>query len=295
MSNSRRNFIKLSGLSAFALASPVGKLSSLLGNDYLTVKKSNQFGLQLFGIRDLMGKDPAATLKAVAAMGYKYVEPHEHQKLGMFYGMGNKGFKSFVNDLGMTIHSIHTNVYKDFEKNVALTSEIGIDYLIYNWEGPGKTMDDYKKMADDFNKKGEYCKQYGIKFAFHNHDFTFFKMGDAIPHEWLMQHTDPDLVDFQIDFYWVKYAGQDPVEWVNKYPTRFKLCHFKDRSKTSNEREKSGIVELGTGTIDFQNILDQIKKSSIKYYIVDQDSCNDREDPLQCSRVDADYMKQLKY
>lgn len=290
MMNTRRKFLQTGGLLA---------AGALIGNNKLfaepTSHRLKKFGIQLYGLRGVLGDDPKAVLKQVADMGYKYIEPFDHEKLGMFFGMGNKGLKSYVEDLGMKIYSVHTNIYKDFEKKVEETAEIGIKYFIYNWEGPGKTLDDYKRMADDFNVKGEYCKQHDIKFTFHNHDFTFYKMGDTIPQDWIMQHTDADLVDFQIDFYWVLYAGQDPVEWINRYPGRFKLCHFKDRSKDSKEREGKGIVELGTGTIDFRSILNKIKNSTIKYYLVDQDTCNDRTDPLACAKTDADYLKNIRF
>lgn len=290
MENSRRKFLQTGSMLAAA---------TFIGGNQLFAEASShklkKFGIQLYGIRDILGKDPKGILKKVADMGYKYVEPFDHKDLGMFFGMGNKGLKSYLEDLGMKIYSVHTNIYKDFEKKVEETAEIGIKYFIYNWEGPDKTLDDYKRMADDFNVKGEFCKQYDIKFTFHNHDFTFYKMGDTIPQDWLMQHTDAALVDFQIDFYWVIYAGQDPVEWVNRYPGRFKLCHFKDHSNDSKDREGKGIVELGTGNIDFPSILSKIKNSSIKYFLVDQDTCNDRTDPLACARTDAEYLRNIRF
>jgi sugar phosphate isomerase/epimerase len=299
MSFNRRDFLKITGAATAGMALPS------FADAFAAKSETNVFGLQLYAVRDAIGKDPKGVLKQIAAMGYSGVEPSEHTTLGMFYGMGNKGFKSYMNDLGMKIKSVHCNVYKDFEKKVEETSAIGIEYLIYNWEGPGKKLDDYKKMADDFNAKGEYCKQHGIKFAFHNHDFSFKEMEGVLPQEWLLDHTDKNLVDYQVDFFWVIVAGKDPVTHINKYPDRYKLCHFKDLPKDDTERmksgiatyggEKHGIIELGTGGINFQSILDKIKGSSIKYYIVDQDSCNDRADPLACIREDAEYMKKLKW
>ena len=296
VNNKRRDLLKLSALAAagFLLPSATVKAANWLDSFDDKNAKTKKFGLQLYGIRDALAKDPKTVLKKIADMGYKYIEPSDG-KLGLFSGMSNKDYKSFVNDLGMKIHSVHTNVYQGFEKKVEESTAIGIDYLIYNWEGPGKTLDDYKRMADDFNKKGRYCKENGIKFAFHNHDFTFYNLDGIIPQEWLLDHTDLELVDYQIDFYWTIYAGQDPIEWVNKYPNRFKLCHFKDRSKTEKDREGKGIVELGTGSIDFQNILNKTRNTFMKYYIVDQDTCNERENPLECAKVDADYMKQLRF
>ena len=291
----RRKFLTLAGATSAGLA-----LSSFTNNTVAQgllspAHSAKIFGIQLYGVRDILGKDPKAVLKQLASSGYKQIELFEHATLGMFLGMSNKDLKSYVEDLGMKIPSVHTNIYKDFEKHVEETAAIGIKYFIYNWEGPGKTLDDYKKMADDFNRMGEFCRQHGICFTFHNHDFTFTEMDGVLPQEWLLDHTDKNLVDFQVDLYWIITAGKDPVKHINHSPDRYKLCHFKDRAKKATEREKSAIVELGTGTIDFSSILKQTEGSSIKYYIVDQDTCNDRQDPLGCAKTDAEYMKALRW
>lgn len=294
MQHNRRKFIKITGgaTAGFALSSITGL--SLLQTCNQSGKKIKSFGLQLYVIRNLIGKNPKEVLKQVASCGYKEIESFDHGSLGMFLGMGNKRFKNFIEDHGMHMPSVHTDVFKNFEQKVEETAAIGVKYFIYNWEGPGKTLDDYKRYADDFNKKGEFCKNHGIRFAFHNHDFTFKKMEGVFPQDWLMQHTEKELVDYQIDFYWVVTAGQDPVEWVNKYPDRFKLGHFKDRTKGATEREGKAICELGKGSIDFQSILNKTKGSSINFYTVDQDTCNDRESPIECIKIDAEYMRGLR-
>lgn len=294
MEYNRRKFIKITGgaTAGFALSSITGL--SLLSTCNDNGKKIKSFGLQLYTIRNLIGKNPKEVLKQVASCGYKEIESFDHDSLGMFFGMGNKGFKKFIDDQGMHMPSVHTDVFKNFEQKVEETAAIGVKYIIYNWEGPNKTLDDYKRYADDFNKKGEICKNHGIRFAFHNHDFTFKKMEGIYPQDWLMQYTEKELVDYQIDFYWVVTAGQDPVEWVNKYPDRFKLAHLKDRTKGATEREGKAICELGKGSIDFQSILNKIKGSSINFYTVDQDACNDRESPIECIRIDAEYMRGLR-
>jgi len=292
MNHQRREFLKWSG--GLALGSAIAPLANGWLNFQKTNKKVKEFGIQLYGLRDILGKNPKSVLDKLPSFGYKQIELFEHSKLGIFLGMSNKELKKYVTDLGMKIPSVHSNIYIDFEKKVEAAAAIDIKYFIYNWEGPGKKLDDYKKMADDFNKKAEFCKQHNIKFAFHNHDFTFKNMDGVMPQEWLLEHTDKNLVDFQVDLYWVITAGVDPVVHINKYPDRYKLCHFKDRSKGATDREGTAICELGTGTIDFPFIMKAIRKSAIKYYTVDQDTCNDRNDPLACARTDAEYMKKIK-
>ena len=294
MSYKRRDFLKLAGTATAGLT--VTSISSgLLTGCFNGGKDLKPFGIQLYGVRDIIGKDPKAVLKSIADAGYKQIELFEQKVLGLYLGMGNTGLKKYAEDLGMTIPSIHTNVFKDFEKKADEAAAIGVKYIIYNWEGPGKTLDDYKKFADDFNKMGEYANKNKIRFAFHNHDFTFIEMDGVLPQDWLVQHTQKELVDFQIDLYWVVAAGKDPVKWINQYADRVKLLHFKDRSKGATQREGAAICELGTGSIDFQNILKQLKGTAVEFYIVDQDTCNDRTDPFACIKTDAEYMKKLKW
>jgi sugar phosphate isomerase/epimerase len=295
MKLSRKDFLKIAGTTAASLALPQFDNGLFASDLFETNKRAKKFGLQLYGIRNSLDNEPKEVFKQVASFGYKQIELFEHSKHGMFFGMGNKGFKQFIEDLGMSIPSAHADVYKNFEKKVEDAAAIGIKYFICAYEGPGKSLDDYKRYAEDFNKKGEFCKQHGIRFAFHNHDFSFKQMDGVIPQQWLLEHTEKDLVDFQIDLYWVIVAGEDPVQWVNRYPTRFKLAHFKDRTKGATIRDGKAICELGTGTIDFPTILNKIRHSSIRYFIVDQDNCVDRTDPMQCIKDDADYMKRLRW
>lgn len=291
----RKKFIQLSGLAAGALAT-----SSLLGQSMQTVfmneekRRIKSFGLQLWTLRDEFNKgtNPTDLLKQVAAAGYHHVESFDGQK-GMFWGMKNTEFKKYLTELGMTIHSAHCNLEADADKKISEAAEIGMKYLIYPWEGAGKTADDYKKLADKFNKWGEACNKAGIRFAFHNHDFTFKAMNGQFMQDVLMQNTDAGLVDYQMDIFWVVAAGQDPEEWMKKYPNRFRLSHVKDRSKTPAAEEGKNSVELGTGTINWSKILKTARETGMKYYIVEQEAYPNGS-PMAAARTNAAYMKKLK-
>ena len=124
-------------------------------------------------------------------------------------------------------------------------------YLITPWVGPQKTLDDYKKRSDEFNKAGEICKKAGIRFAYHNHWYSFTQQDGQFPQDIFMANTDPSLVDFEMDIYWVVTAGQDPEAWLKKYPNRFRLCHVKDRKKDAPAKEQDASCDLGAGSIDF--------------------------------------------
>jgi sugar phosphate isomerase/epimerase len=281
----RRKFIKLSGGITTGLA-----LSSFSAEE--DAKKIKKFGLQLYSLRDVLPADPKGVLKQVASFGYKHIESYEG-KDGMFWGLGHTGFKQYMDELGMTIISSHCDINKDFEKKAAEAAAIGMKYLICPYKGPQKSLDNYKKFAEEFNQKGEICKKNGIRFAYHNHDYSFKPMDGQLPQDIMMNGTDPSLVDFEMDMYWVVVAGQDVEAWLKKYSPRYRLCHIKDFSKTPGENNGKNSVDVGTGSIDFKKILKTAKANGLEYYIVEQEAYPNGSS-LKAAEVSAAYMKKLK-
>jgi sugar phosphate isomerase/epimerase len=207
--------------------------------------------------------------------------------------MKNTEFKKLMDDLGMKIVSSHCDINKDFDRKAAEAAEIGMKYLICPYLGPQKTIDDFKKFAATFNQRGETCKKNGIRFGYHNHDYGFIPVDGQLPQDVMMQNTDKNLVDFEMDIYWVVAAGQDPIAWVDKYPERFKLCHIKDRKKGAPLSQRDASVDLGTGSIDFKAILKEAGKKGMEYYIVEQEAYENTT-PLAAAKSDADYLKNFR-
>lgn len=292
MAYHRREFIRQAALGAAGLA--LTKMSfGLAGCNAMPQSSvSKNFGIQLYTLRDVLPQDPQGVLTQLASFGYKQIESYEGAK-GMFWGMKNTEFKKLMDDLGMKIVASHTDINKDFEKKAAEAAEIGMDYLICPWLGPQKNIDDFKRFADVFNQRGEVCKKHNIRFGYHNHDYGFVPLDGQLPQDVLMQNTDKDLVDYEMDIYWVVTGGQDPVQWFNKYPGRFKLSHVKDRKKNAPLTDKNESVILGSGAIDFPKILGAGKDKGLRYFIVEQEKYENTT-PIDAARADADYMKSLK-
>ena len=286
----RREFIK-----ATAMATTGMLLSSYLPackSAFISKDVRDNFGLQLYTLRDVLPDNPKDVLTQVASFGYKQIESYEGSK-GMFWGMKNTEFKKLMDDLGMKIISSHCNINEDFDRKAAEAAAIGMKYLICPYLGPQKAVDDFKKFAETFNQRGETCKKNGIKFAYHNHDYGFVPLEGQMPQDVLMQNTDKSLVDFEMDIYWVVTAGQDPIAWIDKYPGRFKLCHIKDRKKGAAPTQRDASVDLGTGSIDFKTILKDAGKKGMNYYIVEQEAYENTT-PLAAAKADADYLKNFR-
>ncbi len=251
-----------------------------------------KFGIQLYTLRDEMPKDPKEVIKKLSDMGFAQLEGYEG-KQGLWWDMPAKDFKSFLGDVGLEMVSSHCNIHENFEQKAAEAAEVGLDYLICPFVGPQKSVEDWKKITDLFNSCGETCKKNGIRFAYHNHAYSFVPFSGMIPQDFMMENTDPELVDHEMDIYWVVTGGADPIEYLDKYPNRFRLCHVKDRMKDAGD-ERQASCDLGTGIIDFPTILKRASERGMKYFILEQERY-DNSTPMKSVAVGAEYLKELRF
>ena len=302
----RRKFVKVSSLAIPGLmifpSACVSKQggeaaavdSAAVASDIVApVNKMNlqNFGIQLYTLRDDMPKDPKGVLEKLSGFGYNQIEGYEGD-MGLWWGMGHKEFKSYLDGLGLNFISSHCNPMENFEQKVAEAAEVGAKYLIAPWVGPQKSIEDFKRIADQFNKLGEVCRAGGLRFAYHNHDYSFVEVDGLLPQDVMIEGTDPELVDFEMDMYWVVTGGHDPVEWMKKYPGRFKLCHVKDRTKGVSAEDRESTCVLGEGSINYPAILSDSKSYGMEYFIVEQEKYEGTT-PIASAEANAKYMKAL--
>jgi len=282
---SRREFLKTSALvSAGLLAAP-----SLFAYD------KKYIGLQLYTVRDAMGKDAAGTLARVAEIGFNSVEATYGE--GKYYGTDPKVFAQLIKQNNLIAPSAHYllgeeaksqgTLLNGWDKAADDAASIGQKFMICAWLSPNErgSLDHYKKLADDFNRAGEISKKAGLQFCYHNHDFEFIQENGKYPYEILLENTDKNLVKFEIDLYWLTRAGQDPVALIDKHPGRFPLWHVKDMDRT----EKKMFTEVGNGVVNFKRIFEHTKKAGLKYFFVEQDICPG--DPFNSITQSISYIK----
>ena len=304
MNNSRRTFLKRSTL-AVAGSSILSRLS--FAN---TIAKDNELvGIQLYSIRDDMGKDPLGTLTQLAAMGYKYVE-HANYKDRKFYGYTTTEFKKILNDLGMKMPSGHTvlasqhwdTAKKEFTDLWKYTVEdaatMGQQYVISPSlnESYRKDKDGLLRFMEVFNKSGELCRKSGMRFGYHNHDFEFSEsLGGEMLYDIMMKNTDEKLVIQQLDIGNLYNGGANAAEIVKKYPGRFSSLHVKDEIKATGGNEKYESTILGAGIVNVKEVIDMIRKQSKDvHYIIEQESYQGKA-PLDCAKENLAIMKKWGY
>lgn len=139
------------------------------------------------------------------------------------------------------------------------------------------TVEDADRAIEDFNRVGRVLSENGLTFAYHNHGFEFRPHEDGTLFDYLITGSDPDHVFFEMDVFWIAHPGHDPVEYMEKYPERFRLMHLKDLTKDA-EHNLSGRapsnydVPLGTGQIDFPALLRAAEDSAVENYYIEDES-----------------------
>lgn len=246
--------------------------------------------IQLYSVRNDIGKDFTGTIQKLGAMGFTGIEAASYNN-GKFYGLNPTEFKTAIENAGMKVLSSHTGgnlaknidetnwqeVWKWWDQAIADHKAAGMKYIVKPSMPVPNTLADLKKYCDYYNQIGERCNKAGLKFGYHNHAFEFQKIEGQVMYDYMIQNTDPSKVFFEMDVYWVVEGKQDPVAYFNKYPGRFTILHIKDEK------------ELGqSGKINFDNIFQNIKNSGMKYIMVEVEKYN--HPPLQSVEMSYNYL-----
>jgi sugar phosphate isomerase/epimerase len=256
--NTRREFLIKSGLLTAG--------SILLPSYALASQKDVAYGVQLYSFRDAMLKDAKGTLEQIAAIGIKKIESARSNK-GHYYGLSPAEMKDTCNALGMKLTSGHVALDDKFDKTMEEAVAAEQEYLICSsLPSKGQTVDNYKKVAEAFNKAGERCKKLGLKFGYHNHEYEFESENGEILYDVLMDNTQADLVHMELDLGWVIVGGKDPLDYFKKYPGRFPLWHLKDMNMTKKES-----TEFGKGGLDIPTMMAHTKASGVAHIFIEQE------------------------
>jgi sugar phosphate isomerase/epimerase len=274
----RRDFLLQSG--ALTLG------ASLLPTMAFKLPVKMQLGVQLYTFRDEMAADPEGTLEKIAAIGIKKIETARSNK-GHYYGLGPEGMKKTCGDLGMKLVSGHVHLDDQWEKTMEEAVLSGQDYLICStMPSSGQTVDNYKKVAQAFNKAGESCKKLGLKFGYHNHEYEFETDQGEVLYDILLKETEAQLVHMELDLGWVIVAGKDPLDYFNRFPDRFPLWHLKDM----NMQEKES-TEFGKGGLNIEAMMAHQKESGVKHIFIEQEEYAGT--PLESMKHNMAYMQKF--
>jgi sugar phosphate isomerase/epimerase len=287
----RRHFLATLAASTFA---PSALRALEADNAY-----RKNIGLQLYTLRNEIAKDAAGTLKAVAAAGYQQ---------GEMYGFPNcDPMIAAAKAAGLALHSSHfewssvtepkDEAMSEFQKTLEKAQATGLKHLVvpYLKDTERKTLDDYKKRAGQFNKAAEKAKAAGIQLAYHNHAFEFQPLeGGKCGFDVFMAEFAADM-KFELDIFWVKAGGKDPVALLKTLKGRVTQVHLKDLKDgltlpAFGSLPPDAFQELGDGIIPMEPIMVAAKEAGVEHCHVEQDQS---PAPLESIRQSMEYLRKL--
>ena len=325
----RRTFLAITGSSAAGLL--VGCHTGVVAAAQTPaaspgVAPLGRIGVQLFTLPKLVEKDLDAALAMLAGLGYQEVElfgpfPFSVQAVqdqwrGMasilgfsgsgFFGLTAAQFRARLDAHGLTAPSMHVDLdtLRDRTDQVAAAAHVlGMSYagLPAIPEERRRTLDDYRRMADELNTIGSRALGLGFKLLYHNHGYGFTPLEGQIPTRMLFDRLDPAVVALEMDTFWTVAGGADPVELLDAYPKLYRLMHVKDASKPVRFTQGGNMQDMmalmpaiapdGTGVLDLARILGHAKKSGVEHFYVEQDLASDPPTQLATSIKNLRAMK----
>lgn len=238
---------------------------------------AQEIGFQLYSLRNEFPKDVPGTFEKIKAWGIKNLEDGNDGT----YGYTQEEYNALLakNDLKIVSVSAPFEELRDSPETVLERAKnYGSKYAVCFWiphDGNNFTLEDTNKALDVFNKAGELFDKEGVTLTYHPHGYEFRPYKDELLIDHLIKNSEH--FDFEMDVYWFAHPGEDPVEWLRKYPKEFKLMHLKDCQKgTKGNQNGSSDVEtnvpLGTGQIDIAAIVAEAKKMDIDYMFIEDES-----------------------
>ena len=247
----------------------------------------DRVGIQLYTLRSLAARDLEGTLAAVSAIGYREVE------FAGYFDTPVGDLRALLDRHGLSAPSAHVPVAQLAGNGRARVLEdaatLGHRWVTIPWlpEDDRRSLETWRRVAERFNDAGRAAAAVGLRLAYHNHDFEFREVNGRVPFEVLLAETDPTVVDFQIDLYWMVRAGHDPLAWLAAHPDRFPMLHVKDSAGPPGH----GMVDVGQGTIDFARVLGAFAAAGTKHFFVEHDR---PQDPLASATRSYAHLKALE-
>jgi sugar phosphate isomerase/epimerase len=276
----RRSFLELSAAALPAFAHP------LWGQRHFPI------GLQLSTLTKMAKADLPGTLSQIHAIGYQEVE-----LTPVAYTLPVDQLRKVVAASGLKAPSGHFE-YTDLSGQWDYAKASGIKWVVCpmlpkpQWTSAGG----FHTAAHQFNEWGKRAHDMGMRFAFHNHDYEFRQFDGTTGYDILLKETDPKLVFFELDCYWITQAGLDPLQMLNRLGRRVRMLHIKDRKPgfpSSNDMSQSSahFTEVGAGSIDWPPILAAARKLQIEHYFVEQDHIDGPA--IESIRASYNYLRKI--
>ncbi len=265
------------------------------GGEKAPVKKD--MCVQMYSARSILNDSNYPEILAkIVPMGYTAVEAASYDgEKGLIYGDEPEDFKAKVEGVGMKVLSAHvsrglsdeelaaedlTAALEWWDKAIDVHKRAGMEYVVTPWIGGQKDIHDLQVYCDYLNEVGRRFKEAGIKYGYHNHAYEFEKVPgtDIVMYDYMLEHTNPEYVFFQMDVYWAVIGKASPVDYFKRYPGRFKMLHIKDEWEVGQ-----------SGMVGFDAIFKNASVAGLENFVVEIERYS-YDDILKSFVESADYL-----
>jgi len=240
--------------------------------------RRDQISLQLYTVREETARDMPGTLRRISAVGYPAVE------FAGFGGENAEDLSNILDDLGLRASGAHVpfdSWETDPEAVITDMHTLGCAHAILPIAPPDQHRDEtaVASLAGNLNRWGDLCRQEGVTFSYHNHDFEFAPLDGSTMWEVLVRETDPELVYFELDLYWVRYGGADPETLLRDVADRVSLVHVKDMASDDQRSD----LPVGEGIMPWTSLLEAADAAEVEWYVAEQDNPRDALEDVRTS------------
>jgi sugar phosphate isomerase/epimerase len=242
--------------------------------------------LQLFTVRELLAEDYVGTLKAAAEVGY------EHVQLTGALPFEGPDMREVLDDIGLGVVGIHVggqNLMDDLDHWIDYAQAVGTRDLVWPYmpDQMRATREDWIRSAGILDELGARCREKGIRLSYHNHSFEFERFDGDYGLDLLYGNSNPENLFAELDTYWVKHGGEDPVAYIRRYSGRMPILHVKDMA----DDEEQSFAEIGNGILDWPAIHAAAQEAGVEAYCVEQDRCE--RPPLESAAISLRFLREL--
>lgn len=237
--------------------------------------KHSQLAAQLYTLRDFLKtpEDVEKSLAKVKAIGYDAIQ------LSGIGPMDDQVLADIIRKSGLfpcASHDAAAKIIDTPEVIIERLKTLGCPHTAYPYPHRQdlNTREAVEDWAAGMEKSARKFAEAGLTLSYHNHALEFCKIDGEIQLDMLYRLAPSLLVE--IDTFWIQSGGQNPIDWINKFPGRQKLLHLKDFGIIDGER---CMRPIGCGNLNWDGIFAAAEKAGVEYYIVEQDVC--QKDPFE--------------
>jgi sugar phosphate isomerase/epimerase len=291
----------------FLKAAAASGVATMRGRAALQAEPLSRIGVQLFTIPKLLEEDFAGALALLAGIGYQEVElfgpfpfsdPTAQERwksvaaaMGLrgsgFFGRSPRELRAILDRNGLSAPAAHVDL-QTLRTRLGEAADaahvLGMKYVGISSipADQRRTLDGYKRMADEFNEIGAKADTLGLRFIYHNHGYGLGELEGQVPLRVVLDRTDPARVAMEMDLFWTVAGGADPVDLLDTYRGRYRLIHIKDMKQRVRFKGDGGdpsqwmelfpyMTDAGSGVLDLRTILSHAKKSGVEHFLLEQD------------------------